>query len=171
MRIRQARAYDEHLFRKLWALYLKEAESKGSHLAADETNLEIAVRLFRAYVAGHRRVKVGNEWQESPFRGVVLLHGDCSVIMAGESVNESIFIETLGSSAMVWGNYVLDQRRGEGIGSELARVALKKLRRMGFDTVNGYVNGRDLFAVATAAAIGARAAVTLYTLDVRKESD
>ena len=153
MRVRMARPYDLGLFRRLWTEYLVESEKQGSMVLANYGNLELFEKMFNDYTTGKKR-------------GVVLFHAHDAVLMWGEG-NGSMFSLTLGDVAEAWGGYVSPEKRGLGIGGEMYKVAVKRLRKMGFDHIGGLVQS-NMSAVATAGSAGFKPSGQLYLISLKE---
>jgi len=117
IRVRNSKPRDLGLFRKLWKQYLTENEKAGSTVAATDKNMAAPEALFNAYT---------NE----DLSGIVLFVGDYAVLMAGDNQ-----VDHNSRTAMLWGLYVEESRRKNGVGTLLIEEAKKQLKAAGYSTV------------------------------------
>lgn len=123
IRIREAKARDVGLFRKLWKAYLESNEKCGSSVAVTDRNLILPGRVFESYVDAPTATLPA-------LTGIVLFVADYAVLMAGESPAPLDY--TCGKVAHLWGVYV---QPGHEVGEQLVTEGLKRLKEKGFNTV------------------------------------
>lgn len=117
IRVRNSKPRDLGLFRKLWKQFLTENEKAGSTVSATAKNMETPESLFKVYTDGD-------------VQGIVLFVGDYAVLMAGDTQ-----IEHTGRTAMLWGLYVEESRRKNGVATLLIEEAKKQLKAAGYNSV------------------------------------
>lgn len=111
IRVREAKARDIGLFKKLWQDGIEESDSgKGSTVFFEE--------LFDQYVESGE--------------GFILLVADKGVLIAGEAKTQ---FEAVGTIAQIWGIYVSKDFRGQGIELAMLNEAKSKLKSQGHATV------------------------------------
>lgn len=115
IRIREAKARDLGLFRKLWKAHLELNEKNGSVVCPTDKNLATLETLFEHYVGGG-------------MQGVVLFIADYAVFMAGDGPAADF---NCGKTAHLWGCYV---EPGKEVGEQLVNEGLKRLKDKGFNT-------------------------------------
>lgn len=118
VRVRESKIRDLGLFRKLWKQYLEANEKGGSTVAVTDKNMVGPERLFEQYTNG-------------TLLGVVLFIGDYAVLMAGDSGID----HNCGKVAMLWGLFVTEPKRKNGIATLLMEEASKLLKAKGFGAV------------------------------------
>lgn len=115
-RVRAAKAGDRNLFRKLWLEHLTSAyENKDSEIKPTESNVDKFTNLFDLYVS-------------EKAKGVVLLVGEASVLMAGYH-GPMPFEMNITHRAMCWGIKAVNNIHRDLLMAE----ATKRLKEMGFE--------------------------------------
>ena len=90
IRVRNAKASDHGLFRKLWMGLLEQQVKEGSIVGATDATLAFYERLFNSYI-------------NSDFDGIVLFVADRGVLMWGAS---GTHVSYPGKTATAWGAYI-----------------------------------------------------------------
>jgi GNAT superfamily N-acetyltransferase len=118
IRVREAKARDRGLFRKLWKKFMEEQAGKGELILPNEKNLDFYTSLFNLYVSGE-------------VQGTVLFVADQAVSMWGDQV--SYLDQKPGRGASCWGMYVEPENRRRGISNAFHEKAKEILAAQGFD--------------------------------------
>lgn len=129
--MRKATAEDREAFSVLWAEFLRDANKLGSDILPTVRNLQTMMRIFDAYVEGS-------------LSGVVVMafldSGEpIGAAMAGEMSLVQNFDSSLGRIAAVWGHYVRESHRGDGVALKMDVTGAGHLRELGFDVATAPV--------------------------------
>lgn len=151
-RVRLAKPGDRNLFRKLWLEHLTSAyEHKDSEVKPTESNVDKFSNLFDLYVS-------------EKAKGVVLLVGEASVLMAGYH-GPMPFEMNITHRAMCWGIYVKPGFEDKGHYELLINEAIKRLKEMDFEGMVAEVlpgSGQE----QSMKLIGARIGSILFMVDL-----
>lgn len=129
IRVREAKARDVGLFRKLWAEFLTDQAEKGAKVAGTDRSLKFFEKLFDIYVAG-------------AFEGTALLVADKGILMWGDAGSPIEYKD--GKTAMAWGSFVAPVENRAEIYEALEGRALEILREKGFKGVTRAVFHADV---------------------------
>jgi GNAT superfamily N-acetyltransferase len=129
---RDATRADQTEFLTLWAENLTELEKYGSEYTPDIPTMKALSSLFTAYIEG---VLFGAcVLYEPPGEGIQ------GASFAGESWGEPVIPQSkFGKIAYGWGIYIRPEHRKKGIAYHLSQNTSRKLKAMGFDTLQGDV--------------------------------
>jgi GNAT superfamily N-acetyltransferase len=135
MRVRLGTASDQDLFIELWTEFLEENHKQGNAILPTERSLRFFLRLFRAYTSAR-------------MRGVAVFGADDNAVtMYGEVSDGELYDTEHGLVAQNLGFYVRPKYRSQGIAKRMRDLALRALRRKGFDSTIGsrpVTDDRDL---------------------------
>ena len=92
IRVREAKARDIGLFKKLFAGFLEKAAKEGSPVLASEKSLSMYESLFDVYLS-----------PDSEYEGVILFVADVGVLMCGDA---GIPLDHSGKPLTLWGIHV-----------------------------------------------------------------
>jgi len=129
IRVREAKARDVGLFRKLWADFLQDQAGKGAKVADSARSLKFFEKLFEIYVMG-------------AYEGTVLLVADKGILMWGDAGSPIEYKD--GKTAMGWGEYVVPVENEAEIRDALETKAIEILREQGFKGVTRAVFHADV---------------------------
>lgn len=135
IRVREAKARDLGLFRKLWAEFLQDQAGKGAKVADSARSLRFFEKLFDIYAAG-------------AFEGTVLLVADKGILMWGDAGSPVEYKD--GKTAMAWGSYVVPVENEAAIYEALETKAIEVLLEQGFKGVTRAVFQADVDDIADA---------------------
>jgi hypothetical protein len=120
LRVREAKARDVGLFRKLWADFLRDQVEQGAKVADNARSLKFFEKLFEIYVMG-------------AYEGTALLVADKGILMWGDAGSPIEY--TAGKTAIAWGSYVAPVENRVEIYAALETRALEVLREKNFKGV------------------------------------
>jgi ribosomal protein S18 acetylase RimI-like enzyme len=119
IRVREAKARDLGLFRKLQAEFSDDPDNANTLVKYEEETHEFFDSLFNMYVESDN--------------GFVLFVGEWGMIVVGALRGEAKF--QMGSVANVWFAYVSEEGRDAGIEEALFKEALSRVKDQGYNGI------------------------------------